>query len=541
MNFNTYGSYYGQFHQCPVSSVQQNVLIFQLVTAPYETWFVTRLHPPDKVVVDSQKPLLLALKTFFKTDVPASVVCHRNYLWTVCLGNERIVYPTGPTPEEEGGLQLYATPYYVKSADEVTRYLQGSLRPAYEHVFFYKNTVLYLDNQDLPYPGGSYWDDDAEGRKDYYRLCLVSDEPAEHVLRVAQEWSSRRDVLTIPFMTRERTCVPKFINFRPVGGGGSSSFEDAVVASTGLVHKALSALKPDHLIQDVLNSYYANVARRGQGFGHCLGLYIEWPFTVTFEGARHTEEANKQFVALSVNGAHPDRVLVVRRPYERYLEHTHVPATLWTPVSYALTTLLTDRGVRKVALDSTVVGVVYRDAFFCLSQPLLEGTPTQKPVVNGQYLLSPAAHFELNEDANVRVLETFKLDDQFSLRRVSLKGLSSLDAWCLSPAAPTDPPFPRTIQLPGLVKQWIEFRREVGGGEAAVVDVRAVRLALMLSRHRICFHLNAVPQTPSEVIRVSDNRVNFYLDEKTVQFINDARMCKKAQEEEETRGGCTLS
>lgn len=534
MNFNTYGSYYGKFHKCSVSSVRQNIIVFELGNSPYETWFITRMYPPENVSIDSNKPLLLALKTFFKSDVPASVVCSRKYLWTICLGNERMIYPVSKDVKKDNRLQLYATPYYVNNPQVVSQYLQATIRPAYENVFFYKNTVLYLDNQDLPYPGGCYFNKCEP--TPFYRLCFLSDEPIDYVMNLATEWQARRDVMTIPYMTREVKANPKFINFKPVIESG---FTDANILSTGIIHKTLSSRKPELLIQDVLTSYYKNVARRPHDnrldFSY-LGVFIEWPFLLTFEGARHSEtkDQNKKFVALSINGNNPTRILHICRPYDRYVEYNHVPATLWTPVSFVLSTLLTDTSIKKVTIDTVVIGVVYRETFFCFSQPLLEGAPTQLSLSNAEYILSTAA-LELNEDINVRVIETFKYNDYYSLRRVSLRGLA-LDCWCLTKSANTDP-YPRNIRLPELVKQWLEFFMEVGD-DTFELDVSAVRIALMLSKHKICYNLNAV-ENPKDAIVLSDNEVNFYFTEKIVQFINDARLVKQDPLEEHSY--CNIS
>lgn len=537
MNFNTYGTYYGKFHRCTVSSVKQNVIIFDFGTSTYETWFITRMHPPENVLIDSDKPLLLALKAFFKSDVPASVVSNRKYSWTICLGRERVIYPVDKDfSKKENTLQFYATPYFVEEVDVVSKFLQGIIRPAYENVFFYKNTILFLDNQDLPYPGGFYFKQCEPSS--YYRICFLSNEPTQYVLNLAAEWQSRQRVKDITYLTREVKAVPKFIDFKPISESGST---ESNITSTGIIHKTLCARKPELLIQDILTSYYKNLSRQQYEtpieFNH-LGLLIEWPFILSFEGSRPSDDKieNKKFVALSIEGAHPSRVLHVNRPYERYVEHSNIPATLWTPISFVLSTLLTDISIRKVIIDTVVVGVVYRETFFCFNQPLLEGTPSKHPLLNTYYILSTAT-FELNEDVNIRVFESFKLNNHYTLHRVSVKGLTQ-SVWCLTKSAETDP-YPKKIHLTGLVKQWTDFFMEVGESTYNV-DVTAVRLALMLSKHSLCFNLNAV-EKPNEVIRVSDNEVNFYLNEKVVQFINDARLLKNEKLETTRQQACIIS
>lgn len=531
MNFNSYGLYYGNFHKCSIASVRQNVMIFNFGTSSYETWFITRMHPPEKVFIDSNKALLLALKTFFKSDVPASVVCNSKYLWTICLGKERIIIPVGKEDQRESTIQFYATPYYVNNINVISQYLQGMIRPAYENVFFYKNTILYLDNEDIPFPGGSYFNPCESAP--YYRICFLSSEKVEKVLDIVSEWKSRGDIKNISYMTRDIQTVPKFINFHPISESG---FSEANISSTGIVHKVLSSKKPEHIIQDILNSYYKNISRRIPENRIDIGVLIEWPILITFEGSRYSDnnQEPKKFIALSVNGSHPSRVLHVYRPYDRYIEYNHVPATVWTPISFVLSTLLTDMSIKKVAIDTVVIGVVYRETFFCFGQVLLEGVPAKTLNINGNYILSTAT-FDLNEDSNVEVLESFRLNEFYSLRRVSLKGIS-LDTWCLTKCSDTDP-YPKNIRLTGLVKQWIDFFMEVGENNFDM-DVTAVRLALMLSKHNICFNLNAI-QKPKQVIKVTEKEVDFYMNEKMVQFINDARMIKDQIKTESSN--CALS
>ena len=531
MNYNKYGSYYGNFHKFHSPLVSQDIMVFNFGTSPYETWFITRMYPSDRVYVASNKALLLALKTFFKSDVPASVVCNSKYLWTICLGKERMIIPVGKEDRGESTLQLYATPYYVKDISVISQYLKGMIRPAYENVFFYENTVLYLDNEDLPFPGGFYFNP-CESTP-YYRLCFLSNKSLDTVLKIASKWKTRQGIVNIPYMTRDIQVIPKFINFQPVSDTG---FSEADISSTGIVYKLLSCDKSEHIIQDILNSYYKNVSRRIPDSRIDVGLLIEWPILLTFEGARYSDNNRqpKKFVALSVNGLRPSRVLQVYRPYDRYIEYNHVPATLWTPISFVLSTLLTDMSIKKVAIDTAIIGVMYRETFFCFDQVLLEGMPKKDLNKHGNYILSTAT-FNLDEDSNVQVIESFKINESYSLRKVSLKGLP-LDTWCLTKFLNTDP-YPKNIRLTGLVKQWINFFMEVGENKFDV-DVSAVRLALMLSKHNICFNLIAA-EKPKQIIEVTDNQVNFFMNEKMVQFINDARMIKNDDTVESS--SCILS
>lgn len=536
MNCNTYGTLYGKFHQCSISLVRNDIIVFDLGNSPYETWTISRMYPPEKITIDSDKPLLLALKSFFKSDVTTSVISNSQYLWTICLGKERMIYPVGIETKPDSTLHLYATPYFVTNPQMVSQHLQGTIRPAFENVYFYKNTIMYLDNQDLPYPGGYYFDRCEP--TPFYRICFLSDESIDHVASLASEWQSRRDVLTIPFLTRDVTVVPKFINFKPVP---ELSFSDSSVMSIGIIQRELSLRKPELIIQDLLISYYKNISRQVNDPNSLdfsfLGLVIEWPLQLTFEGSRQSkiQHEDRKFVALSVNGNHPNRVVCVSNPYDRYVEYNHVPATVWTPISFVFYTLLTDINVKKVVLDSVVVGLVYRETFFCLSQPLLEGRPTKSLALNAEYLLSVASAEDMKTDPKIQILESFKYNDDFSLRRVYLKGIQ-LETWCLTRAENMHP-YPKNIQLPYLVKEWLNFFTEVGPNTFDI-DVSMIRLALTLSKHNICYNL-VTSEDSKEPVKLTDSQVKFYMNEKVVQFINEARVAKSEVENE--GGFCVIS
>lgn len=535
MNVNTYGSLYGKFHQCPVSLVRNDIIVFDLGNSPYETWSISRMYPSEKIAVDSDKPFLLALKSFFKSDVPASVVSSSLYLWTISLGKERVIYPLGADVKSDNTLRLYATPYFVQNPDIVSKHLQG-IRPAFENVYFYKNTIMYLDNQDLPYPGGYYFDPCAP--TPFYRICFLTDESIDYVANLASEWQTRRDVSTVPFMTRDTKVLPKFIDFDPVP---ELNFSDSTVVSTGLILRDLSLRKPELIVQDLLISYYKNISRHVNDSSHLdfsfLGLVVEWPLQLTFEGSRHSQTRNedRRFVALSVNGNYPNRVVCVSSPYDRYVEYDDVPVTVWTPISFVFYTLLTEIDVKKVIVDSVVIGLVYRETFFCLSQPLLEGRPTKSFALNTEYLLSVASTSDIEADPKIRIVESFKYDEDFSLRRVYLKGIQ-LETWCLTSAEDTHP-YPKTIRLPYLVKEWLKLFKDAGPNPFDV-DVSTVRLALTLSKHELCYNLIA-SEDSKEPVNVTDSQTKFYMHEKVVEFVNEARIAKS---ELETEGNsCVIS
>lgn len=536
MNFNTYGSIYSNFKQCSLSMIRNDVIIFDLGNSPYETWTVSRMYPYESIAIDSNRPFLLALKSFFKSDVTASVVSNPNYLWTVLLGNERMIYPISRDTNANNTLRFYATPYFVTNPQVVSRYVQSMIKPAYENIYFYKSTIMYLDNYDAPYPGGSYFSE--HGPTDFYRLCFLSDEPIEYVLNLAAVWQNRHDVLNIPFMTMSKVVEPKFMDVKPVSGFG---FSESSVTSSGMIQRRLSPEKPELVIQDILTSYYRNMSRYmdEQNFSKLvpLGLIIEWPLEIIFENSKPIERTyeDRKFITLSINGTSPKRVVQVLHPYDRYIEYSEVPAsTVWTPISFVYTTLLTDITIQKVIVDTVVIGLVYRQVFFCLSYPLLEGRPARKAILNTEHILSVATIEDLESDPNIRILESLKYDDKYSLRRVALKNIS-LETWCLTVAENKHPKL-RSFKLPYLVKEWLQFFTEAKPNTFEI-DISLVRLALMLSKHNICYNLIATNE-PTERVDLTDNQVKFYTSEKIVDFINEARI-RKMEAQDDT--ACVVS
>ena len=535
MNINLYATLYSKFHKCSASVSENELIVLNLGNSPYETWTVSRMYPSESIIIDSNKPFISALKSFFKSDVTASVISNNQYLWTICLGKERMIYPVSTDVKPETTLHLYATPYFVRNPDIIRHYLPGKIHPAYNNVYYYQNTILYLDNHDLPYPGGYYFDECEP--TPFYRICFLSNESSDHVSKFIAEWHTRRDILNIPYLTRDIVAVPKFIDFHPVS---ELTFSESNVISTGKIERIKSCDMPEHIIQDILISYYKNISRflintNNLNLTH-LGVIIEWPLNITFENAKPSklQDGNRKFVALSINGNYPNHVLYVLQPYDRYEEYNYVPATIWTPISFVFSSLLTNINIKKVIVDTVVVGLVYKETFFCLAQPLLEGIPNKKRMVNKEYLLSVASASDIELDPNIQIIESFKYNENFSLRRVALKNVR-LETWCLTRAENVHP-YPKNFRLPYLVQEWLDFFMQVESN-AFNVDVGMVRLALTLSKHNICYNLIAA-ENAQEPVAISDSEVKFYLNEKIVQFINDARVAKS---EEKNDNYCTIS
>lgn len=515
MNFTTYGSIYGKFHGCNVSVIRNNIIVLDLKDYPFETWLISRTLDSKKIHGQSQQPLLQALKAYFKTDAPATAFC-KGTTWTVLLGNERVILPMVP---QDATFHLYATPYYVTDPKILANYLQDVTRPAYDNVYPYKNTILYLDNYDQPYPSGCYFD--TTSPSSYYRICFLSQASVDEIARLVNEWTSRRGVLTIPYLTKEVAVCPKLIELHPVT---NPMLTDSMIVSSGIVHRQHT--QPRLFIQDILASYQRNALRDVKN----LGLVLEYPFHLTFDGARTPHVDQRQFVALSINSHEPDRILYVRRPYDRYMEHSYVPTTIWTFVSYVPTSLEVGQGLSKIVIDTIVIGFLYRGTFFCLGQPLLEGQPAGQNNTRGFLSVS-----DKDWDDRVHVIQTFRYNANYSIHRASLRGIP-FETWCVSRAEKVDPSV-KKLPLPFLVREWIDLLLKTDEERVLEVDPGMIRLALTLSKHKICFNL--VANETETATELKDKSITFTTKKESVDFINSVRLERSKQGNNPS--GCIIS
>lgn len=532
MNIARYSTLYGKFHGCNSFRNEQNLIVLDFIDMDFDPWSVLQLYQHNRICMDSQQPFIQALKVFFKTEAPVSVMCKDNS-WTALLGSSKTIMPM---VEESATFQLYATPFFVKDPASVKEYLQGLARPASEYVFMYKNCVLYLDQEDLPYPGGFYFGKSGQCMQALYRICLLSNESLPHVLSVAQEWKTRREILTLPFITKETIAHPKMIPFQRVG---QPYLPEEKAISTGMIQKRLCMQYPHLLIQDILNSYYRNYLYSNNGTESIqvlnqLGLIIEWPFYISYEGTRPHVKDTKEYVSLVVNGHRPTKVLHVRYPFDVYTEYNEVPIIVWTPVYYVNTFLTLPEEVEKVSVDSTVIGYVYRKNFFCFSFPVLEGRPTLETQRNMQHIFSIATLTE--ED---KVLETFQYNHKYSLHRINKKGIP-YHAWCLTQVSDADK-YPAQPRVPKLVNEWLHiFNSHVN----TVIDVKTLQMALTLARHKICFKTKLGPEVYKEgtQIMLSDKTIELTLGKHEVNFINSIRVTPEENDTfQKSESNCIIS
>lgn len=514
MNFSRYCSLYSRFHGATSYRTAQDIIILDLAEEPFDNWILLRMFQFDDIHMRPENAFVKALPMFLQSQSPLTVFC-QNDTWIALLGHEKYI---APILSEHANFQLYATPYFVRQPSTLADHMQTHHS---DTAFRYKNCIVYLDGQDLPYPGGCYFDSSTVTSSSLYRICVLSREPQDQALLVASEWKSRRDVITLPFPTTDANAIPAMISF-PLAQSPYLSNER--ILSTGNIQKRLSLYQPQCLLQDILLSY-----RRNKQIATIenLGLIVEWPFNVPFEGTRSnvadrcSTTAPRQFAAVVVNALHPKRVLLVRYPYEVYTEYDAVPAIPYIVVHFTSTVLKLPPEMEKVSVDSTVIGYKYENGFYCFSYPLLEGRPTEHKSRNMDCVLTAPKKFHPDDE----VTYAYKLNDHWTVYRVHTKtGL--FHGWRVEKTVhhkktPVET-VPEANVLPTLVSKWLEMFR-LHDESAKPIDVKMLQMALTLARHKICFTTKIGSSKQTNEIVVTDRDITITLGSEEIKFINSRR------------------
>ncbi|KAG8172502.1 hypothetical protein JTE90_017583 [Oedothorax gibbosus] len=523
MNFSRYCSIYSRFHGATSYRTEQDIIILDLLEESFDNWILLRMFQFDDIQMRPEQGFAKALQMHLESQSPLTVFC-QNDTWIALSGHDKYVTPIITA---EANFQMYATPYFVRDPSTLADTMQAHHS---DTVFRYKNCIVYLDRQDLPAPGACYFNASTVTPSSLYRICLLSREPQSAALLVATEWKTRRDIVTLPFPTTDSISVPAMISFKPID---PPYLPNERVVSNGNIQKRLSLYQPQCLLQDILASYQRNT-RPDQPIQD-LGLVVEWPFRITFEGTRTNaaDTLHKKFVALVANGLKAKRILVVRYPYEVYTEYDQVPALPYIVFHFTSTILELPPDMEKVSVDSTVIGYRQEKGFYCFNFPLLEGRPTAASSRNVDCLCT------VPPNPKGRIEYTFQINDTWVLHKVNTDtGLKH--GWCL---AQTDGRrvYDEAPTLPYLVRQWLNMFE--GYDKAAEpIDVKMLQMALTLARHKICFKTNLVTEKKSYHMLVTDTEITVSLSADEVQFINSRRAdgLDWSQEEEKEAESCTI-
>lgn len=508
MNIQKYSAIYSRFHDSFTPDHDRGIIILPLKELAWEKSITLRLQFFDRIENES-KPLVKALKIFYRTDDPCTVFQSKDS-WSLLVGNEKIVFP-----DRTGNIKLYATHFFVKDPKYIDQYLS----PVLENIYIFNGIIMYLDETDIPYPGGRYFSPYPFGKSNQklFRLCFISTEPC--VDKILSYWSNKREILSISYKTKPAIPIFGTLDLKPFSL--PVTFPDAYAINTGTIKKELCFKNPKFLIQDILNSY--------SGLVDDLGIYIEYPLQVRYESSSRYGN-QRQFVGFAVNGHQPKRVLHIRDPYERYTEYEYVPSIEWTWIYYESRPM----DLRRVVIDSTVIGFVYREAFFCLSFPLFEKN-TLFDQLNTEYLLNYIAPSDLSRDPDIDIIDTFRYDATKSLHRVKHKSLRH-DLWCITETSIANK-FAKRGTPPYLVQECFRLAEKVNYQKTDFGDLKLIKLAIILARHKICFSLR-MGESRNMFFEKGTN-VIFEFEEPVVKFLNDLRL--DVGEVKESQSECIIS
>lgn len=534
MNFSRYASLYSRFHGATSYRTEQDIIILDMIEEPFDNWILLRMFRFDDILTRPENTFAKALQMHLQSQAPLTVFCQSD-TWIALSGRDKYITPI---VAEHANFQMYATPYFVRNPSTLADYMP-------EHhsdtVFRYRNSIVYLDRHDLPYPGGCYFNPSTTSPSALYRICVLSREPHDKALQVASEWKTRRDIVTLPFPTTDAISIPAAIRFQPIA---PPYLPNERVLSSGNVQKRLSLHQPQCLIQDILMSYQRNVK---PVVIQNVGLVMEWPFRVSFEGTRSNTSdtsggALKQFVALTVNGYRPTRILLVRYPYEVYTEYNEVPAIPYFMIQFTSGILELPPEMEKVSVDSTVIGYKYENGFYCFSFPVLEGRPTSDRSRNVDCLFNVPK--KSHPDDQVKF--TFQVDDKCVVHRMDTK-TGVFHGWCLRRMDEARlHPAETGGSLPTLVHEWLKLF-QLHDKTAQPIDVKMLQMALTLARHKICFKTNrgAANKKSLNQIQVTDSDIVISSHSaEEIQFINNCRadvgLDWEGEREEESANSCHI-
>lgn len=532
MNYPRYCNLYSRFHGCTTFRTEQGVIILDFADMAFDKWNLIRMYRFDDIHMTPKHSFIQALQVFLKSQAPITVFC-QNDSWFALSGNNKFIVPI---LEENATFQMYATPYFVQDPSIIAEYLQSNATPSSDTIYMYKNCILYLDKEDVPFPGGCYFKNCDGGTQPLYRICLLSNEPIHKAVLVALEWKTRRDVMTVPFLTKEITTTPSMISFYPIT---QPYFADEQALSTGSIQKRLSVHNPHCLIQDVLMSYQRNQSNdeNVQNIQN-IGLVIEWPFRLAFEGTRTHSSPDKNFVAIAVNGVRPMRTLFVRYPYETFIEYNEVPSIPWIMIRFVPTILKLPADVEKVSVDSTIIGYKYKNAFYCFGIPVLEGRPTVDLSRNMDCLFTIPK--QLNPTDQIK--NTFCLNEKYTLNEIQAENIP-YTAWCIVQTDEAHKYLELPNQLLKLVSAWIKmFKKQWEVSNPQPIDINMVQIALTLARHKICFTTKIEKNNKKPEINLSNEEIELCLSPDEAKFINSRRVSVEPVDEaaENAQGGCLI-
>ncbi|GFQ75349.1 uncharacterized protein TNCT_229601 [Trichonephila clavata] len=436
--------------------------------------------------------------------------------WSLLLGDQKLIYP------KDGGKTFFcASQLFCNDPKTFESYMKlVNAINYYENIYYYKNSIVFLDNYDIPFPGGNYFSSQNKSNL-WYRICLVLSD-LDNIQKIEDDFTNRKSIYSLPLKVKpEESNISNFITINPVK---EIKFPETYYESTNIVLKRKCFKDPTFIIQDILNSYpHSNE----------VGIIIEYPVSISYLSANASDK-DRQFLALAINCNVPKTILYVPAPFDRYYQYKHTPKEVsWVTMLYD--SQITPPDMNIVVLDKNIIGYSYKNTFFCLTYPkLLTGNALENK--NTSKLLNMLT-FDLTLDENFKIVYNYRFDSNHTLHCVKHKDLNH-ELWCMS-LADNFTSYPKKIVPSYLVRSWSDLLLEhFENKHVNYGNLKLVKLMFILARHKICF-LTRESKT-RDIVYENYKDIVFKLERSVLDFINTIRLDLIMPDRETETGSCTI-
>lgn len=522
MNFQQYTRYYGAFHGVSETEVVENCIVYKLEKVSWAKSIVLKLKTFQKAFDSSEeslKPLSNSLMKHFKLDTPRTVF-KTDDSFSILYGNTCLVYP-----KSDGPVSVVASEYFVNNFTVFQNYMMKlKAERVSENTYYYKSSVFFLDDYDIPYPGCDYFSIE-NNKNSICRICFIMDH--QDIFRVQEFVRDLENENDIYYKHMQTKCVTTNI----------SNFIDPIPTEeifiptthyeyTNTIIKKLCFKNPSHILHDIINSHY---------IFEDIGIVIEYPICLSYTSLKKSNES-RRYYCFAINCHKPKQFLFLQSPYDRYYQYNYgIKDVNWTPLYYDPIPKTLIPEIRDVVLDTNIIGYIYRNTFFCLSHPKLSRYVENR---NTEFLLNTLS-FDIEEDDAVNIVYMHRFDFEFIIYCVKHKALP-YDMWCLKRSKDRISNY-RTNPLPYLVRNWAEIvSKHSATPQFKFGDLHIIRLMYILARHKICFSVREGDRR--EIIYESRKDIIFQIEKNAIEFINRMRLdFLSAQETEKEEHGCIIA
>lgn len=498
MNLQQYSTIYSSFHGAFEYNVIGDTIVIPIDDVSWQKSIVLKIKNFDKIYNDS-KPLAKSLICHYRMETNCTVFTTKDS-WSVLLGDQKVVYP-----KYGGKTLLCATQLFVKNIKAFELYMKSvNAVCVYENTYNYKNAVVYLDNYDIPYPGGKYFDSNNQVNT-IYRICFLAFQE-DTIIQFENEFKNRKDIWTYPLKLKCAVAsISKFIKTETIN---EVSLSETFYENTNIIFKRKCFQNPNFILQDILESF--NKLNE-------VGIIIEYPICISYI-AMNASDSNRKFQAFAINCNVPKTVLYVPSPYDRFYQYRYTPKNIiWTTLLYD--TQCPPENMDPVIIDKNIIGYNYNNTFFCHSHPKLL-INTHMDNKNTDTILNMLS-FDLKQDENFKIVSTYKFDFDHILYCVKHKDCNH-ELWCLGYAHNLTAYVKRTIPY-YLVSSWAQLVIDhIANKETNYGDLNLIKLMYILARHNICFSTRQ--SRKRDIVYENLKDIVFKIEPNVLEFINKLRL-----------------